>query len=220
MRRLYRENAVLWAHIRQEQDAFCLECLHGGTQIKVEERTGNLLKMLAAPLAWYERRESFPQGYYVHSHSERVLRDAVKQLSPSYRIECHHQVPVSAVLGFKPDLAQDEKRLLGVEIDSVITQSFEADPEGAVILPIKLDVHDAHRADAKTMERDKAIDDLCHRYAVPLMVVRPSGDGGYAFECPALGLPNGTAPDLGPESWAHAMAPFLGAALEYAARSF
>jgi hypothetical protein len=220
MKRLYRENAILWAHIRQDPDGFRLECLHGGTEIRVEERTGNLLKMLAAPLAWYERRESFPQGSYVHSHSERVLRDAVKQLSPSYRIECHHQVPVSAVLGYKPDLAQEEKRLLGVEIDSVITQSFDADPEGAVILPIKLDVHDAHRADAKTMARDKAIDDLCHRYQVPLMVVRPDGNGGYTFECPALGLPDGAADDLSAESWAHATAPVLGAALEYAGRSF
>ncbi len=220
MKRLYKDKGVLWAHIRQQHDAFCLESLHGGTEIRVEERTGNLLKMLAAPLAWHERRESFPHGSYVHSHTEGVLRDAVQQLSPSYRIECHHQVPVSAVLGYKPDLAEDEKRLLGVEIDSVITQSFDADPEGAVILPIKLDVHDAHREDTKTMDRDQAIDDLCRRYQVPLMVVRPDADGGYAFECPALGLPDGAADDLGAESWAHAMAPFLGAALEYAGRSF
>jgi hypothetical protein len=220
MKGLYDEHGVLWVLVEQDQNRFVLKCKHGGTQLRVEETMGSLFKLLCAPLAWFERKVSFPQGSYVHSHSERILREAVETLSPSYRIEIHHQVPLSYVLGYKDDLSPEEKKLLGSEVDAVITQSYDADPDGAVILPIRLDLHDAHRTKPTVQLRDKAIKALCARYELPLLVVEPNSTEGYDFKCEKLKLPNGQAPNLDAQEWAGALAPFLGAAIRYAGRSF
>ncbi|MBX3438016.1 MAG: hypothetical protein KF861_11040 [Planctomycetaceae bacterium] len=220
MKTLYDEHGVLWVLIEQDQNRFVLKCKHGGTQLRVEETMGSLFKLLCAPLAWFERKVSFPQGSYVHSHSERILREAVKSLSPSYRIGIHHQVPLSYVLGYKDDLTPDEIRLLGTEVDAVITQSYDADPDGAVILPIRLDLHDAHRTNSTVQQKDKAIQLLCSRHEVPLLVVEPNDTDGYEFKCEKLKLPNGQATNLDSQEWAGALAPFLGAAIRYAGRSF
>src|SRR6266542_6836648 len=166
MGNLYEQHGILWVLIHQDKNSFVLESWHGGTYLRIEEKTGSLFKLLAAPLAWFERHVSFPQGSYVHSHSERVLREAVTTLSPSYRIEIHHQIPLTYVLGYKDDLTPDEKKLLSSEIDAVITQSFESDPDGAVILPVKLDLHDSHRDDTKIKARDEGIRKLCGKYKV------------------------------------------------------
>ncbi len=221
MRALYEKYGVLWGFIHQDQNRFVLDCTHGGTTIRVEETMGSLFKLLCAPLAWFERQVSFPQGSYVHSHSERVLRDAVKTLSPSYRIEIHHQVPLSYVLGYKDGLSPDEARILGAEIDAVITQSFEADPDGAVVLPVKIDLFDSHRADAGVIEKDQAVRALCKRFHVPLLGISPGDDpDSYSFDCEILGLPHGIAIGHDAQQWAGALAPFLGAAIRYAGRSF
>ena len=197
-----------------------LKCKHGGTELRVEERMGSLFKLLCAPLAWYERKVSFPQGSYVHSHSERILREAVTTLSPSYRIEIHHQVPLSFVLGYKDDLAPEQKKLFGSEIDAVITQSYEADADCAVILPVKLDIHDGHRNNPSVQQKDMAIKALCERYEVPLLVVESPDGVVYEFKCDKLRLPTGMAHNLDAQEWAGALAPFLGAAIRYAGRSF
>ncbi|MBI4498273.1 MAG: hypothetical protein HY689_10275 [Chloroflexi bacterium] len=220
MRQLYDDSGILWVSITQEQNRYVLRGTHGGTTLQVEERTGSLFKVLAAPLAWSERNVSFSQGSYVQSYSERVLREAVQILSPSYRIECHHQVPLSRVIGYKSGLSAEEQRLLGTEIDAVITQSFDADPEGAVILPVKLDLHDSHRQNPTVMARDERIRELCHRYEVPLLTVGIAEDGAYEFDCPVLSLPKGTADGQVPNAWAAVLAPLLGAAIRYAGRSF
>jgi hypothetical protein len=217
---LYEQHGVLWVLIQQHQNRFVLRCKHTGTLLQVEETMGSLFKLLCAPLAWHERKVSFPQGSYVHSHSERILRDAVTTLSPSYRIELHHQVPLSYVIRFKEDLTLEDKKLLSSEIDAVITQSYEADPDGAVILPIRLDVHDAHRTNASVQQRDMAIKSLCERQGVPLLVAESNDAEGYEFKCETLRLPTGTAPTLDAQDWAGALAPFLGAAIRYAGRSF
>jgi hypothetical protein len=220
MKGLYDEHGVLWVLIEQDGNRFVLECKHGGTQLRVQETMGSLFKLLCAPLAWFERQVSFPQGSYVHSHSERILREAVKTLSPSFRIVIHHQVPLSYVLGYKDSLRYDEKKLLGSEVDAVITLSYDADPDGAVILPIRLDLHDSHRTNPAVQQKDMAIKALCARYDIPLLVVEPNGTEGYDFKCEKLKLPSGQAPNLDAQEWAGALAPFLGAAIRYAGRSF
>ncbi len=221
MRELYEDYGVLWTLISQEANQFTLTCNHGGTSLRVEETYGSLHKLLCAPLAWHERRISFPQGSYVHSHTERTLRDAVTALSPSFRIEVHHQVPLKYVLGYKDGLTPDEQRLLGQEIDAVIIQSFEADPDGAVILPIRIDVHDSHRATQIAIDKDTAIRKLCERFCVPLLTIAPTeSQGSYLFQCDILGLPVGQAVGLDAQQWAGALAPFLGAAIRHAGRGF
>lgn len=220
MKRLYELHSILWISIKQEQNRFILECSHGGTEMRLEDSSGNLFKLLSAPLSWYEKNVSFPQGSFVHSYSERVLREAVQTLSPSYRIECHHQVPLSHILGVKSDLSPDEKRLLGHEIDVVITQSIEADQDCAVILPVKLDIHDSHQDNSDVSQRDDAVKLLCKKYGVPLLTVTGNPDKIFTFDCPQLNLPETNAEGQSPDSWAGALAPFLGAAIRYAGRGF
>lgn len=225
MEELYEMHSILWVKITQENNCFTLTCNHGGTVLKIVEVTGNLYKMLSAPLSWYERNISFPQGSYVHSHTERVLRDSIKVLSPSYRIECHHQIPLSYVLGVKNDLTPDERKLLGSEIDVVIIQSMEADPDGAVILPIKIDAYDSHRNNDITIKKDRQIRELCNKYHVPLLTVKPLETGNasevqYEFECPVLGFQTTIATGQDVNSWAYAIAPILARAIRYAGRGF
>ncbi|WP_156040179.1 hypothetical protein [Alicyclobacillus macrosporangiidus] len=217
---LYNQHGILWVRISQDNNEYVLQCSHGGTTMGIREQTGSLFKLLAAPLSWHERNVSFAQGSFVHSHSERVLRESIQVLSPSYRIEVHHQVPVSWVLGYKPDLSPEERRLLGHEIDAVITQSFEADPDCAVILPVKLDIYDSHREDGEVAEKDQAVRNLCSRYQVPLLTISPGGSGGFEFDCPVLGLPKGYAENQEPNEWAAALSPFLGRAIQWANRGF
>jgi hypothetical protein len=220
LQELYNQHSILWVRIAQDNNEYELHCTHGGTSMVIREQTGNLFKLLAAPLSWHERNVSFAQGAFVHSHSERILRESIQTLSPSYRIEVHHQVPVSWVIGYKTDLTPEERRLLGNEIDAVITQSFEADPDCAVILPIKLDIYDSHRTDTDIAEKDEAIRRLCARYQVPLLTIRPSNGEGFEFDCPVLGLPPGYAETADPSSWAAALSPFLGRAIQWAGRGF
>jgi hypothetical protein len=220
IRKLYEEYGVLWVLIEQDQNRFVLRCKNGGTQLQVDENMGSLFKLLCAPLAWYERKVSFPQGSYIHSHSERILREAVMILSPNYRIEIHHQVPLSYVLGYKPDLLAEARKLLSCEIDGVITQSVEADPDGAVILPVQLDLHETHRTNSMVQQKDRAIKALCERYQIPLLTVEPNQTEGYEFKCERLRLPSAMAVRFEAQDWAGALAPFLGAALRYAGRGF
>ena len=194
MKDLYSQHGILWVQMRQETNKFLLECSHGGTLLQVSERTGSLFKLLAAPLAWSERNVSFPQGSFVHSHSERLLREAVNILSPSFRIEIHHQIPLSFVLGVKDDLTADERKLLNFEIDAVIIQSIEADPDGGVILPVKLDIHDSHRQNEQVRTKDEQVRSLCDRFEIPLMTVSLDAQNCVLkLECSTLGLPDGTA---------------------------
>lgn len=219
MSSLYEQHGVLWASVKQEQNRFVLDCSHRGTRLRVEEQTGSLFKLLSAPLSWYERNVSFPQGSFVHNYSERVLSEAIKILSPNFRIECHHQVPLSWVLGVKPDLCFEEKKLLGSEIDTVIIQSFEADPDGTVVLPIKLDLHDSHQEVEQVIMRDNAIRTICEKYGVPLLTITAGENQTYHFNCPILG--RGTeANEQSADAWARALAPFLGSAIKYAGRGF
>lgn len=218
MKDLYKEFGVLWVLVRREDNTFKVECSHSGARLQLEVAE-NLFKALAAPLSWYERRISYPIGSYVHSLSERTLRQAVKILSPSFPIECHHQLPLSYVIGYRSDITAAEQKLLSKEIDAVITFNYEADADCSVVLPVKLDIHDSHR-EIKAMQ-DKQIEQLCQKYRVPLLVVRPGKESEvFTFDCPILDLPTGSSRGPNPDSWANALAPMLGAAVKYSGKRF
>jgi hypothetical protein len=216
---LYNHHGILWASIVQDGNCFRLECSHGGTELSIVDSSGNFLKLLASALSWHERRITFSQGSLVHSHTERTLREAVEKLSPTYRIDCQHQVPVSHVLGHRSGLSPEETKLLGSEIDAVITMGFDADPDCGIVLPVKLDVHETHRTNAAVAAKDDAVRRLFARFDVPLLTVVPDGVG-YQFDCPALELEPINADQRGADDWADALAPFLGAAIRYSGRSF
>ena|SRR5918992_2462042 len=216
MEELYAEHGILWVYIRREQNQFVLDCEHEGTCVRGKESKGNLTKLLDLPLLWYEQGIASPQGSLVHGSHEQVLREAVLNLKSTLGVECHHQVPLGYVLGHKPDLTLEEKRILTAAMDAVVVQSLNTDPNSTVILPISLNIHPTHRTDPKTMKRDSEGLALCEKYRVPLLVIESDGNDIYHFECSQLNLSNSLAAGLVPESWSKALVPFVIAAMQYA----
>jgi hypothetical protein len=218
MQALYRQHGVPHALLRTEASGHTvLTYTQGPTRMTVEEPSGNLTGALAAGLALSGTAAVPSGGSYVHSYSERVLREAVEGLGSTFGVACHHQVPVGFVLGHRPDLSPDEKRLLGSDIDAVVTARFDIDPDGTVVLPVKLDLHASHTQGA-VAERDRRIRDLFARSGVPLLVVTPAEDRGCRFESELLNAPV-TVDRPDPEVWADALTPVLARALRQAQRA-
>jgi hypothetical protein len=216
MRAMYQQHEVPYAVLQHEPTgATVLRMSLGATRLTVEEPNGKLAGALSAALAMAGRSVGFHTGSYVHSYHERVLREAVETLGPTFRVACHHQVPVAFVLGHQPDLSSEEKRLLGCDIDAVITQRLDVDPDATVLLAVKLDLHDSHGQPA-VADRDSRIRALFDRLAAPLVVVTPA-EKGCRFEC---NLTEGPVvverPD--PVLWADALTPMLTRALRHARR--
>jgi hypothetical protein len=164
-----------------------------------------LSKLLDLPLRWYERGIASPQGSLVHGFPEQVLREAVLNLKFTLGVECHHQVPLGYVLGYKSDLTLEEKRILNAAVDAVVVQSLDTDPNGTVILPISLNIHPTHHTDPKTMKRDSEGLAICEKYRVPLLVIESNGNDTYRFECSQLKMSDGVAAGLVPETWSNAL---------------
>jgi hypothetical protein len=215
MQALYRRHGVPWVQLRTEPNGTAVMGFQqGSTRMEIEEPSGRLEGALAAALALAGAAAPVG-GSYVHSYSERILREAVEGLGPTFRVACHHQVPVGFVLGHRPDLTPDEKRLLGSDIDAVITPRFDVDPDGTVVLPVKLDLHDSHNH-GPVADRDRRIRDLFARTEAPLLVVTPA-DKGCRFECNLLGEAiTVNRPD--PAAWADALIQPLAKAMRHASR--
>lgn len=214
---LYADHGILWSYIYKDENRYVLECNYKSTKIWVDEEAGNLFTLLSIPLALHEKHLSFPQGSFVHSFHERLLYDAVQSLSNCYRIQCHHQVPVSRVTGVvSRDILnrEEENCIRNGEIDAVITRTYQDDPDYKVILPIKIDVHNTHRENWDTMKKDKNIKNTFERLGIPLLVITPGKNDTVQFDCPQLGLPIQLASRQDRNSWAKALAPFLGSALQ------
>lgn len=216
LKSLYAQHGILWVSIFQENNKFVLECVHRGMTMRIHEASGNLYSLLAGPLALDERNISFPQGAFVHSYHERLLHKAVEELSTLYRIKCHHQVPVSYVLGKQNNLTREELDLIrrGGEIDAVITHTYNEDPDYTVVLPIKLDIHNSHFINKDTMRKDLEIKKLFEKYNVPLLIIKPGEGNSTVFICSVLYLPTQIAFSKDPKSWGKALAPFLGSAIQ------
>jgi len=213
MEKLYEKHGVLWAIVEQKNNQCVLTCRHAGTSMVISDSMWNVKKLLIAALSWHEKGIASSQGYYIHSHCEHVLRMAL--LTLGCHIRCHHQVPLSHVLGLKKGLLDAEKSLLWKEIDCVVT--LRLDPEATVILPIKADIHNSHRNDPEKMERDKRVRALCDRFSVPLLTIG-CGDSehSYVFKCRRLFPEPVLCQGLDVGSWAKALDPFLRSGLEYA----
>ncbi len=219
LKALYEQRGVLWAYFHEAGNQFVLDCYHAGTRMHIEDKTGNLTKLLAAPLAWYERGGSTTQGYLVHSFSEQFLRAAVLDLAPRYGVECHHQVALNWIVRPSAELTPEERRLFRHEIDAVVMQSFELDQYGTVVLPIKLDLHGSHRTDARVARRDQAIRELCERFGVPLLTIRPgSAPDCYEFSCPVLSQEVLEVQGMTVPGWSEALEQFLYVALQWLGR--
>jgi hypothetical protein len=212
---LYRRQGIPWIEVRTDASGLVLTCTQATTRMTVQEPSGRLAGGLAACLALAEASPTPAGGKYIHSYSERVLREAVDGLAPTLGVACHHQVPVGFVLGHVSDLTPDEKRLLGCDIDAVVTPNFASDPDATVVLPVKIDLHESHSL-AQVAERDRRIRDLFARNQVPLLVVTPAEKGCH-LECGLLGT-DVTVARLDPASWADALVAFVAKALRHANR--
>jgi hypothetical protein len=219
LKNMYEQRGILWASVYAAGNQFMLDCYHAGTRMHVEDKTGNLVKMLAGPLSWYERGASYTQGYLVHSFSEQYLRAAAEDLAPRYAVECHHQIPLSWIIKPSSEFSPDDQKLFRHEIDAVVMQSFTLDQYGTVILPIKLDLHESHRNNPKVVRRDQSIRELCDRFDVPLLTIRPAGGPDcYEFSCPVLSQDTLVVEGMTVPAWSGALEQFLYIALQWLGR--
>lgn len=146
-------------------------------------------------------------------------RSIIARLDGSLGIELPGFERVCKVSG-RSALSSEKTKLLGSEIDAVITMGFEADPDCGIVLPVRLNVHDTHRTNPAVAAKDDAVRKLFTRFGVPLLTVIPEGNGDQ-FDCAALELePTISADQKRADDWADALAPFRGAAICYSGRSF
>jgi hypothetical protein len=219
LKQLYSQHGIPWARLEQQGSQIVLEAGHKKTRLHDTNRIGNLYELLKKTLVLYECEIRVPQGSLVHSYCERTLRDAVRTLSPEYSIECHHQIPLGWVLGFRTDLSPQEKGLLRCEIDAVIIRKYEIDPDCTVILPVKIDIHNSHTTDPMIVQRDRDVRQLCGRRSVPLLTITSSEGGGFEFSSPVLGLLTTIAGKPKSQLWASTLKPFIDNAFRFPSQS-
>lgn len=213
----YVENEVLWVEIYEEPGRLALTAEHGGVQLSVTAPVHKLSKMLAAPLAWVQAKIALPPGRLVQSYHERLLREAVEVLAATLPLECHHQVPFGFATGYRNDMPRSIAR---AALDIVITIDYETDPDGSVLLPVKIDLHNSHTDDLFTIGKDRLMQKYAEQIEMPLMSVHcGNGPEEYVFECPVLGVGPVTVRGRDKEDWARALVPFVREALRYIGRT-
>lgn len=217
LRQCYLENEVLWVEIFEEPGGVTLMCDHGGVRMSVSAPIHKLAKALACPLAWVRAKMAQPLGRLVQSYHERLIREAVETLSQAICIECHHQVPFGFATGYRKDMP---KPIARAALDVVITIDYKTDPDGIVLLPVKIDLHNSHTDDPYTMDKDRLMQEYAERICMPLLTVHMGEKPEeYLFECSTLQVLPVTVYGRDKEEWAHATLPFVREAMRYIGRT-
>jgi len=215
LRQCYRESDVLWLELYEGLAGIQCSCENRSIRMEISCTVAQLGSALRAPLAWADERVEqryVPQGRLIQSFHERVLREAVDLLTPYYPIECHHQMPFGFVTGYR---AQMPPQIARSAVDVVLLVSVQQNSDGIVLLPINLNLHNAHVANEQTTEKDRLMCEFAAAIEMPFLTIRAAEQpDAYVFSAPSLNEKSITVIGRAPADWANAIRPFVESALE------
>jgi hypothetical protein len=215
LRQCYRESDVLWLEVYEGPAGIHFSSENGGIRLEMSCAIAQMGTALRAPLAWVNERVErryVPQGRLIQSFHERLLREAIDLLVPQYPIECHHQMPFGFVTGYRAHMPPQIARSA---VDVVLLVSAQMSSDGVVLLPINLNLHNAHVANEQTTERDRLMCEFAASIEMPFLTIRAAEQpDAYVFSAPSLNEKPITVIGRAPADWANAIRPFVEAALE------
>jgi hypothetical protein len=215
LRQCYRESDVLWLEVYEGPAGIHFSSENAGIRLEMSCAIAQMGVALRAPLAWVDERVErryVPQGRLVQSFHERVLREAIDLLMPHYPIECCHQMPFGFATGYR---AQMPPQIARSAVDVVLLVSAQLNADGVVLLPINLNLHNAHVANEQTSEKDRLMCEFAASIEMPFLTIRAAEQpDAYVFSAPSLNEKSITVIGRMPTDWANAIRPFIEAALE------
>ncbi|MFQ3610482.1 MAG: hypothetical protein SNJ72_03210 [Fimbriimonadales bacterium] len=215
IRQCYRECDLLWLEVYEGPAGIHMVSEYQGIRMELATALTNMATALLAPMAWVRARRErgyIPQGRLIQSFHERLLREALDLLVDIYPIECHHQMPFGFVTGYR---AQMPSQIARSAMDAVLLMSREISADGIVLLPINLNLHNAHVANEVTAEKDRMIYQFAESIKLPMLVIRAAEQpDAYIFSATALEVDPITVIGRAPADWANAIRPFLEKTLE------
>lgn len=215
LRQSYRECDILWLEVYEGPAGIHFYSENMGIRMEMSCSIAQMGVALRAPLSWVQERVErhyIPQGRLIQSFHERLLREAIDLLLPHYPIECHHQMPFGFVTGYR---AQMPPQIARSAVDVVLLVSSSMNPDGIVLLPINLNLHNAHVSHEQTTEKDRLMCDFAREIELPFLTIRAAEQpDAYVFSAPSLDEKAITVVGRAPADWANAIRPFVEAALE------
>ncbi|GIV11204.1 MAG: hypothetical protein KatS3mg020_0695 [Fimbriimonadales bacterium] len=215
LRQSYRECEVMWLEVFEGPAGIHLDCENVGVRMELTCPVAQLGVALRAPLSFVQERVDrhyIPQGRLIQSFHERLLRESLDILVAQYPIECHHQMPFGFVTGYR---AQMPPQIARSAVDVVLLVSSRVNADGVVLLPINLNLHNAHVSNEQTSERDRLMCDFARGIEMPFLTIRAAEQpDAYVFSAPTLQEKAITVVGRAPIDWADAIRPFVEAALE------
>ncbi|MEN3000992.1 MAG: hypothetical protein ABDI19_04015 [Armatimonadota bacterium] len=206
LREAYRQCGILWVEVYEGPAGVHLNCEMMGIRAEIATAVPHLAKAIQAPLALLRAcygQTHTPPGRLLQSFHERLLREAIDCLARRYAIACHHQMPFGFVTGYRANMPPQITRSA---IDAVITLNLDVNPDGLVLLPINLNLHDAHQQNKRTAEKDRLITEFAESIGMPLLTIRAAErPDAYLFTCTALNLEPIVVEGRAPADWANAI---------------
>ncbi|MFN7015678.1 MAG: hypothetical protein ACK4P5_00740 [Fimbriimonadales bacterium] len=215
LRQSYRDSEILWLEVYEGPAGIHFFCENAGIRMEMSCSVAQMGVALRAPLAWVQERVErryIPQGRLIQSFHERLLREAIDLLLDEFPIEVHHQMPFGFVTGYR---AQMPPQIARSAVDVVLLVSSRYNPDGVVLLPINLNLHNAHVSNEQTTEKDRLMCDFAREIEMPFLTIRAAEQpDAYVFSAPSLNEKSITVTGRAPADWANAIRPFVEAALE------
>lgn len=206
LRGAYRECEILWLEVYEGPAGIHMSCEMAGIRMELTTSAPYLAAAIHAPLALLRARYGrayTPPGRLVQSFHERLLREAIDCLMLQYAIACHHQVPFGFVTGYRANMPPLIARSA---VDLVITLSLSRNPDGLVLLPINLNLHNAHMENEQTTEKDRQITEFAQLIGMPMLTIRAAEHpDAYLFTCTGLDIEPITVQGRAPADWANAI---------------
>ncbi len=215
LRQCYRECDISWLEVFEGLGGIHVIAEHQSIRMELTTPIAYIATAFKAPLAWVSElreRNFIPQGRFVQSFHERVLREAIDRLTQKYPIECHHQMPFGFVAGYR---AQMPPQIARSAVDVVLLFSTRYNSDGVVLLPINLNLHNAHVSNEQTAEKDRLLYQFAEEIEMPLLIIRAAEQpDAYIFGAVALDVKPITVIGRSPDDWASAISPFVEAVIE------
>lgn len=215
LRQCYRECEILWLEVFEGPAGIHMQGENMGIRLDLSAPIAYLNVAIQAPMAWVaERRQRnyIAQGRLVQSFHERLLREALDLLAEHYPIESHHQIPFGFVTGYRANMVPQIARSA---VDAVLLFRYDFNSDGVVLLPINLNLHNAHVANEQTAEKDRLINQFAQEIGMPLLTIHAAEQpDAYIFTATALDIKPITVIGRAPLDWANAMMPFIEAVIE------
>jgi hypothetical protein len=215
LREAYRECEILWLEVYEGPAGVHLHCELAGIRVEMTTSAPHLAMAVQAPLALLRARHGrnhTPPGRLVQSFHERLLREAIDCLALQYAIACHHQMPFGFVTGYRANMPPPIARSA---VDVVLTLNLSVNPDGLVLLPINLNLHNAHLENEQTAEKDRLIIEFAESIGMPMLTIRAAEHpDAYLFTCTALDIEPIMVHGRAPADWANALRTVLEAVLQ------